>query len=132
MGRIEGTNFRLINELFLWSPKGPFTGSVAAPNSVAAAWSFERNDANCGRPNCDETVTAGGAQFGRNRVLVRQADLVYYIAPNISVLLAVLWNDAANVPTNQQVAIGCSKNADTRAGKGCDWVDSVLRFRWYF
>ncbi len=132
VGRVTGSNFKLVNELFLWSPKGFLTGSVATPGSVLAAWSFERNDVSCGRPNCDETVTAGGAQFGRNTVLVREWDLVYYFTPGINVVFATRWYDAANVPTTQQVAIGCSKNDARVAGKGCDWVDMVARFRWYF
>jgi len=131
VGRIEGNNFKLVNELFLWSPKGFLTGSVATPNSVLVAASFERNDVTCGRPNCDETNGAP-QHFGRNSVLVREFDLVYYLRPGINMALAFRWYDAANMPTSQQVAVGCSRNNALRAGKSCDWVDSVLRFRYYF
>lgn len=131
VGRVRGNVWKIVNELFLWSPKGFLTGSVATPNSVLMGLSFERNDVECGGPNCDRTSGAAG-QFGRNRVMVREADLVYYINPGINIVLGVRWYDASNVPTNSQIALGCSKNSNTLAGKGCDWVDTALRFRWYF
>ena len=131
LGDVQGTAWRVINELFLWSPKGFLTGSVNTPGSVLLGVSFERDDADCGAPNCDRTSGAAG-QFRRNRVLVREADVVYFFAPNISLLLSTLWYDAANVPTSHQVAIGCSRNNALSRGKSCDWVDTVLRFRFYF
>ena len=132
VGRIEGTYWKLINELFVWSPKGPLTGSTSTPNSLLMAWSFERDDASCGRPNCDATVTATGAQFARNRVLLRELDFRYFFQSNVSLLLGWQWYDASNVPTSQQVAIGCSKNNALRAGKSCDWSDVTLRLAYYF
>ena len=132
VGRIEGTGFKLINELFAWSPKGFFTGSATTPNSLLMAFSFERDDAKCGRPNCDETVTAGGAQFSRNRILVRELDFRYFFRPALSLNLATRWYDASNVPTTTQDDIGCSKNNNLVAGKGCDWTDVALRLAWEF
>jgi len=130
VGRIQGTFYKIINELFIWSPKGLLTGSTTTPNSLLMGWSFERSWAECGRPNCDETVTAGGAQFSRNRVLVRELDFRYFFRPSLSMLLAWRWYDASNVPTTTQPVIGCSKNNNTQVGKDCDWHDVALRFAW--
>lgn len=132
VGRWEASYFKIINELFVWSPKGLFTGSVNTPNTVAMGWSFERSSADCGRANCDESVTAGGAQFRRNRVLVRELDFVYHFRPALNLLLGWRWYDASNVPTTAQPTLGCSNNLLTRAGKGCDWHDVALRFRFFF
>ena len=132
VGRIQGTYWKLINELFIWSPKGLLTGSPITPNSLLMGWSFERAEAECGRPNCDETVTAGGAQFRRNRILVRELDFSYFFRPALSLLLAWRWYDASNVPTTSQPALGCRRNNATAAGKDCDWSDVVLRLRWAF
>lgn len=127
IGRVQATNWKIVNELFLWSPKGFLTGSVTQPNSVLAGWSFERNDADCGATDC-----AVGGQFRRNRILVREAGIVYYFRPGINILLGTRWYDASNVPTNAQVALGCSRNNALSPGKSCDWVDTALRFRFYF
>jgi len=132
IGRIQGTYWKLINELFLWSPKGFLTGSVNTPNSLLMGWSFERAEAECGRPNCDETATAGGAEFRRNRVLVRELDFSYFFRPSLNLLLGWRWYDASNVPTTSQVALGCKRNSATTPGKDCDWNDVVLRLRWAF
>jgi len=132
VGRIEGNFFKFINELFVWSPNGLFTGSTATHNSLLMGWSFERSWAECGRPNCDESVTAGGAQFSRNRVLVRELDFRYFFRPGLSLLLAWRWYDASNVPTTAQDDLGCSKNNNLAAGKSCDWHDVALRLSYYF
>ena len=130
VGRVEGTGFKFINELFVWSPKGLFTGSTSTPRSLLMGWSFERSNADCGRPNCDES---GGAQYSRNRVLVRELDFRYFFRPSLSLLLAWRWYDASNVSTTrEQVDLGCSKNNNTEAGKGCDWHDVALRLAWEF
>ncbi len=132
VGRLQGTDWKLINELFVWSPKGFLTGSPITPNSLLMGWSFERSEAECGRPNCDETATAGGSQFERNRVLVRELDFSYFFRPSLNLLLAWRWYDASNVPTTSQPALGCKRNNATLAGKDCDWNDVVLRLRWAF
>jgi hypothetical protein len=131
VGRISATAWKLINEVFVWSPKGLFTGSYTTPNSLAISYSFERADYSCGRPNCDESVTAGGAQFSRNRIITNELGFAYFIRPSLSMVLGFQWYDASNVPTTSQDDIGCSKNNALVAGKGCDWVDAALRFRWY-
>jgi hypothetical protein len=132
VGRIQGTYWKFINELFVWSPKGFLTGSPITPNSLLMGWSFERSEAECGRPNCDEAATAGGSQFERNRVLVRELDFSYFFRPSLNLLLAWRWYDASNVPTTSQPALGCKRNNATLAGKDCDWNDVVLRLRWAF
>jgi len=132
VGRIEGTDFRFIHELFVWSPKGFFTGSTSTPNSLLMGYSFERDWASCGRPNCDESVTAGGAEFSRTRILVNELTFRYFFQPNMSVKVGWEWYDVSNMPTNVQAATGCSRNNATRAGKSCDWVDGLVRVAYYF
>jgi len=131
VGRVEGTYWKLINEIFVWSPKGLFTGTTSTPKSLLMAWSFERDDAICGRPNCNEDSGSSG-QFSSNRVLLRELDLRYFVQSNVSVLLGWQWYDAANLGTQQQVEVGCSKNNNTRAGRSCDWHDVTLRVAYYF
>ena len=77
-------------------------------------------------------MTAGGAQFSRNRVLVRELDFRYFIRPSLYMLLAWRWYDASNVPTTTQDDLGCSKNNNLAVGKSCDWHDVALRFAWEF
>jgi len=132
VGRLEGTDFLFIHELFLWSPKGFFTGSTSTPNSLLMAYSFERDDASCGRPNCDESVTAGGAQFSRTRILFNELAFRYFFQSNMSVILGWQWYDTSNMPTNVQPSVGCSRNNATREGKGCSWVDTAVRVAYYF
>src|SRR3990172_4145670 len=133
VGRISANYFKFINELFVWSPKGVFTGSTTTPNSLLMGWSFERSWASCGRPNCDESTTGTAPlHFSRNRVLVRELDFRYFIRPALSLLLATRWYDASNVPTTTQDDIGCSRNNNLVAGKGCDWTDVALRLAWEF
>lgn len=131
VGRVEGTYWRLIHELFVWSPKGLLTGSTSTPNSLLMAWSFERDDATCGRSNCNED-SGSASQFARNRVLVRELDFRYFFQSNVSVLLGWQWYDASNLGTQQQVETGCSKNNNTRVGKGCDWSDVTMRIAYYW
>ena len=132
VGRIEGTYFRLINELFVWSPKGLFTGSATTPKSLLMGYSFERDWSDCGRPNCDETVTAGGAQFRRNRILRNELDFRYFFQSNMTVAVGWQWYDVSNMPTSIQPSVGCSRNNATREGKGCSWVDTAVRVAYYF
>jgi len=132
VGRIEGTYFRLINELFVWSPKGLFTGSATTPKSLLMGYSFERDWSDCGRPNCDETVTAGGAQFRRNRILRNELDFRYFFQSNMTVAVGWQWYDVSNMPTSEQVSVGCSRNTNTVAGKSCNWVDGLVRVAYYF
>jgi hypothetical protein len=108
-GRKKAHNFLIGHDLFLWSPKGFLTGSATTPNSILVGTHFERADLSLG---CNGSTgipcTAAGlnipasalghlAQFHRNRILLREWDLWYFIAPRMSVGTSVLWYDAANL-----------------------------------
>jgi len=64
--------------------------------------------------------------------------LWYFIAPRMSIGTSILWYDASNLrtgrfSTGQNLGIhrvGCS-TADCR-GKGGDWVDVMLNWRYTF
>jgi hypothetical protein len=126
----SGRNFLIAHDLFLWSPKGWLTGDSTIPGSVLLGTHFERNDVSCGRSNC-----ASGGEFSRNRVLLREWDLWYFLPNRISIGGSVLWYDASNLQsgrTNAQENIGCSGAGRSTRGKNCDWTDVMLNFRMYF
>ena len=81
------------------------------------------------------------AQFHRNRILLREWDLWYFIAPRMSVGTSVLWYDAANLRNGRNQAAHNLGICDTpnvtnatgcRNGKGGDWVDVHLNWRYQF
>lgn len=126
----QGRNFLIGHDLFLWSPKGWFTGSANTPGSILIGTHFERNDVSCSASNC-----AAGGEFSRNRILLREWDLWYFLAPRISVGGSVLWYDASNLRsgrTQAQENLECSKAGQSTRGKGCDWTDVELNFRFSF
>jgi hypothetical protein len=78
--------------------------------------------------------------FHRNRILLREWDLVYVLAPRMNVALNVLWYDAANLTNARNQAahnLGiCSTNkiaaGNCRNGIGGDWLDVFLNWRMQF
>jgi len=134
----KGRNFLIAHDLFVWSPKGFLTGDNATPGSILIGTHFERNDVSCGLSNC-----AAGSQFSRNRILLREWDLWYFLPNRISIGGSVLWYDASNLRTGRNQAgqnlgvlstggcDGTGVNAACR-GKGGDWVDVNLNFRMSF
>jgi hypothetical protein len=140
-GKKRGQNFLIAHDLYLWSPKGFLTGSATTPGSILIGTHFERVDMSCG----DHISTAlvgrncsGGhfAQFHRNRILLREWDLWYVIAPRMNVGLNVLWYDASNLRVGRNQAchnLGiCDNNGAGRNGKGGDWFDAMLNWRYSF
>jgi hypothetical protein len=134
----RGRDFLIAHDLFLWSPKGFLTGDSTIPGSVLFGTHFERTDVSCGLPNCDVS-----GQFSRNRILLREWDLWYFLPNRISIGGSVLWYDASNLRTGRNQAGqnlgvlstgGCDATGGTAAcrGKGGDWVDVMLNFRMYF
>jgi hypothetical protein len=137
----QGRDFLIAHDLFLWSPKGFLTGDSATPGSVLIGTHFERTDVSCGRPNC-----SAGSQFSRNRVLLREWDLWYFLPSRISIGGSVLWYDASNLRTGsngtpgsqpaQNLGIcGSGKRSPAtgcRSGIGGDWTDVNLNFRFSF
>ncbi|MBI3001131.1 MAG: hypothetical protein HYY46_22155 [Deltaproteobacteria bacterium] len=114
---VHGNYWHIWHELFLWSPKGPFTGSSSTFGSVQAGWGFGRADADCGEGS---DCAPGSGSFNSNRLLARELGLYYYIRPAMRVGVNWYWYSSANTPLTVQQAIGCTTGA-TDPGKSCDW-----------
>jgi len=151
-GKKTAHNFLIGHDLYLWSPKGFLTGSATTPNSILVGTHFERADMSLG---CNGSTgipcTAAGlhipasalghlAQFHRNRILLREWDLWYVIAPRMNVGLNVLWYDASNLRNGRNQAAhnlnvcstGDINNGHCRSGIGGDWLDVMLNWRYTF
>lgn len=147
-GRKKANSFLIGHDLFLWSPKGFLTGTANTPGSVLVGTHFERVDISVGcngSTGIPCSVPAGGAgsslllnQFHRNRILLREWDLWYFIAPRMSIGTSILWYDASNLRNGRNQAahnLGiCSSNdivvGACRKGGGGDWVDVHLNWRY--
>ena len=138
-GQKKGKVFLIGHDLFLWSPKGFLTGSVNTAGSFLVGTHFERTDVSldCTPFNC---ATFGGhiPQFHRNRIMLREWDLWYFIAPRMSIGGSVLWYDASNLDNRYDESghnLGVCKTApgqttNCRIGKGGDWVDVFFNWRY--
>jgi hypothetical protein len=125
-GRKTGDMFLIGHDLYVWSPKGWLTGTALTPGSVLLGTHFERNDVEC--TGCPVSINAG--QFHRNTVLLREWDLFYVLAPRMNVGAHFLWYDASNLTTTVQRNLGIRNNAG--AGRGGDWVDVLVSWRYTF
>jgi hypothetical protein len=131
------------HDLFLWSPKGFLTGSASTTGSVLVGQHFERTDVSidCGRGSGYTCVGGHLPQFHRDRVLLREWDLWYFVAPRMSIGASWLWYDVSNLD-NRVNNVGqnlglCTRNAtatatNCRSGAGGDWVDVFLNWRYQF
>ena len=149
-GKKRGNSFLLGHDLFIWSPKGFLTGSANTAGSILVGTHFERVDMSCGdrirpclnspqgsgvNPNNIVNPTNAGYQVRRNRILLREWDIWYFIAPRMSTGLSVLWYDASNLGANANQAahnLGICKSPPCRTGVGGDWVDVSLTWRYQF
>jgi hypothetical protein len=140
-GKKSGRVFLIGHDLFLWSPKGFLTGSANTAGSVLVGTHFERTDVSIGCNGSTGITCTGGhlAQFHRNRILLREWDLWYFVAPRMSIGGSVLWYDASNLRngTNQAAHnLGICKTpvsaTNCRSGIGGDWVDVFLNWRYTF
>jgi len=137
-GKKRSHSFLIGHDLFLWSPKGFLTGSATTPGSILTGTHFERVDMSCTTASRCDSINSG--DFHRIRVLLREWDLWYFIAPRMSVGLNVLWYDASNLRNarNQSAHnLGiCSSNeiasGNCRNGISGDWVDVMLNWRYSF
>ena len=99
---------------------------------------FERVNMSC--ETADRCAAINSGDFHRIRVLLREWDLWYVIAPRMNVGLNVLWYDSSNLRNarNQEAHdLGvCSSNkiasGGCRNGIGGDWVDVMLNWRYTF
>jgi hypothetical protein len=143
----QGRGWLIAHDLFLWSPKGWLTGDSTIPGSILIGQHFERTDVSCGKfsatTGCDTSQ-----QFNRNRILLREWDIWYFLPSRISIGGSLLWYDASNLATGRTGAgqalgvfstpgvpnTGCDITgpASPCRGKGGDWVDVMLNFRMYF
>ena len=133
----HGGRFSIAHDVFLWSPKGLFTGGAYQPGTVQFGWQFARAAANCGGSgitarDCDPS----NADFNNIRLLKRELDIWYYW--NTFSRIGLFWNwwDADNMPRNLQADLNCSSNTQVAtgltAGKGCDWHSVNLALQVYF
>jgi len=137
-GKKRAYNWMISHDLWLWSPKGFLTGSPSTPGSVLVGTHFERNNASCSNSALCSGINSG--DFHRERLLLREWDIYYFIAPRTSVGFTVLWYDASNLRNgrNQEAHnLGvCSSNkiaaGGCRNGIGGDWVDMSLDWRMSF
>jgi hypothetical protein len=142
-GRKKGRVWLVGHDLFLWSPKGFLTGSANTANSVLVGYHYERVDVSIG---CNGTTgipcaPLGGhlGQFHRNRIILNEWDLWYFIRPRMSLGMSVLWYDASNLRNGANQAahnLGICDSpvtaANCRAGKGGDWIDVFFNWRYTF
>jgi len=149
-GRKKGDSWLIGHDLFLWSPKGFLTGSANTAGSILIGTHFERVDMEVGCNgntgiSCASVVAAGGNamlnQFHRNRILLREVDLWYFLAPRMSVGVNWLWYDASNLRNGPNQAAHNLGVCDTpnvtpatgcRNGKGGDWHTLFLNWRYTF
>jgi hypothetical protein len=149
-GHKSGNNWLIGHDLYLWSPKGFLTGSATTPGSILLGTHFERNNmsVDCNGSSgitCAAVVASGGSaqlnQFHRVRVLLREWDMWYVIAPRMNVGINVLWYDSSNLRNGANQAAHNLGICDTprvtpatgcRNGIGGDWVDVMLNWRYTF
>lgn len=141
-GRKKAQSFLIAHDLFVWSPKGLLTGSSNTPGSILVGTHFERVDMSLG---CSGTTgipcptTGHLAQFHRNRILLREWDLFYFVAPRMSIGINLLWYDASNLRNGANQAahnLGICKTPVTatncQRGIGGDWLHMWLNYRYAF
>ncbi len=146
VGKKQARVFLIGHDLFLWSPKGFLTGNANTPGSVLFGTHFERTDVLCDTKRgtrsiastttltdsaisgiidttdnavCNRitpTASTSRTEFVRNRILVREWDLWYFIAPRASVGVNVLWYDASNLPTGFSSSGGLTNDVQKNLG----------------
>ena len=130
-GTKKGNLFLIGHDIFVWSPKGFLTGSAEQAGSILLGQHFERTDVDCGSP-----LGCVGGQFGRNRILLREWDLWYFLMNRMSIGATWWWYDAANLRTGVNQAgsnLGVfSQRCTTCAGKGGNWLDFAITWRYQF
>jgi hypothetical protein len=154
--KVKGNMFLIGHDLYIWSPKGFLTGSSSEPGSILLGTHFERTDVSCPIAACNNGTNPAGfglpttaQQFHRNRILLREWDIWYVIQNRMHIGLSLLWYDASNVrvasaatggsgiqsANNVSRNLGCKSSHQAsleRPGKGCDWVDFSITWRYQF
>jgi hypothetical protein len=131
---IKAYNWLIALDQYIWSPKGWLTGSPNIVGSVLFGTHFERNQLWCDpgsqrNPTC---LSQNDGQYHRNTVILREWDLWYFVAPQMSFGVNWMWYGAKNLTTgpgsNQEAIFGRSG----REGSGGDWVNVLLNWRYTF
>jgi hypothetical protein len=137
-GNPSGNMFLIAHDLFLWSPKGFLTGSANTTGSILVGTHFQRDNAdmNCVTPASAVCFGAGAAnngEFHRVRVLVREWDAWYFVAPRMSIGANFMWYDASNLRQGRgQAYQNITGKTSGRVGAGSDWTDLILNWRYTF
>jgi len=124
---MRGTMWKLMNDVMIWSPKGFFTGAPGEKGTLGFGYAFEKSWVDCGATGC--AASQGGAV--RQTVLtVNEWGLRYWLAPAVTVHLAVKNYNASNAPAAARIAANCDNNQTTAAqdGRSCSFTDAVIRF----
>jgi hypothetical protein len=130
-GKKRAYSWLIGHDLFLWSPKGFFTGSPTTTGSILVGTHFERVDMRCSTIACGPNGdNINGGEFKSNHVILREWDLWYFIAPRMSIGGSVLWYDAKKIRSSVQENLDIRKNGI--AGRGGEWVDVFLNWRYVF
>jgi hypothetical protein len=133
-GKKRANNFLIGHDLFLWSPKGFLTGNANTTGSILFGTHFERNNAACEGTRCP---SLNSGQFKSERILIREWDLWYFMAPRMSVGVNWLWYDANHLVSGKGKAgntLGVFSDTCGSActGKGGNWHTVWLNWRYTF
>ena len=144
---IRGSEFLIGHDLFIWSPKGFLTGDANTPGAILLGTHFERTDVSCpSAATCNNGTILGRPQFSRDRILLREWNIWYFLTNRMSIGATVGWYDASNlrqattvgtIQANTNVArnLGCvSSHQHTlnHVGAGCSWTDANITWRYQF
>jgi hypothetical protein len=153
---VKGRVWLFGNDLFIWSPKGFLTGSASQAGSILLGAHFQRVDASCPPSSCNNGTNPAGfglpttaQQFHRNRILLREWNIWYFLMNRMSIGATAMWYDVSNVrvasaatggsgiqsANNVSRNLGCKSSHQTtleRPGRGCDWVDFSITWRYQF
>ncbi len=124
-GGVHAKQFEISHQLFVWSPKGFLTGSSKRKGSVLLGYTFNRADGYCNPVACDNK-----GQYNNNHIILNQLAAWVFFRSRISA--GVIWNhyDAKNIETSEQEELEIRKTGVV--GKGGDWDNVILAFRWEF
>ena len=117
--------WEISHQIFVWSPKGFLTGSSSKKGSVLLGYTFNRADGFCSPPACDNS-----GEFNNNHLILNQVAAWVFFRSRISA--GVIWNhyDAKNIETTEQAQLDIRDPGV--AGRGGDWDNVILAFRWEF
>ncbi|MBI4527422.1 MAG: hypothetical protein HY695_26815 [Deltaproteobacteria bacterium] len=128
---IRGRDFLIAHQLNVWSPKGWLTGGVNDRGTFFVGYHFERTDVSCSSTSGSTCEVSN--QFHRNRIILNEWDMWYVIQRGMNVGLALLWYDASNLRSgNGRAQENLLETNSTTSGKGGDWLDVILAWRWQF